>query len=112
MALWGVVVTSIAGIVLQILRNNADARRDERRHRFEMEERRVAERSHEQLRRELKVNTQLVEKGTAKAEAAYEAANEVTAKIVTLAEVALTPGAASEEATEALQRLKRQTSRD
>lgn len=105
-ALWGVVVTSIAGIVLQMLRTNAEAKRDERRHRFETEDRRAAERARQDIFRALKENAVLTEKGSAKADAAYEAANDVTAKIVTLAVAALSPGSQSVEATEALQALK------
>lgn len=91
LALWGVVVTSIAGITLQVLRSNADARRDERRHRFEMEDREKAVQARNEIFQALEENARLVAEGTARAEAAYGAANDINTKIAKLAATALTP---------------------
>lgn len=88
-ALWGIVVTSAAGIILQILRSSADARRDERRHRFEIDNRRESTRERAEIIKALEVNAGLVKSGNEKAEAAFVAANDVNGKFEKLAAAAL-----------------------
>lgn len=83
-ALWGVVVTSAAGIILQILKSSADAKRDERRHRFEVEDRETAVRARNEIFHALKENAELVAEGTARADAAFEAANGINEKIAAM----------------------------
>lgn len=107
-ALWGVVITSIAGVVLQILRSRADANRDERRHRFEMEDRAESRKAQQEIYRALEENARLVETGTVRAEAAYRAANDINAKIAKLAAAALNapPEQRGKRATSALATLR------
>lgn len=98
-ALWGVVITSIAGIVAQYLKNKDDAAREERRHKFDLEDREAASNGRAAVFQGLEQNAALTREAGAKADMAYVAANDVNAKIARLAATALAQDRATEKAS-------------
>jgi hypothetical protein len=58
-AIWGLVITSAAGIITQFLRARAEGQREERRHRFELEDRKLADAQREVVRNGLAGNAEL-----------------------------------------------------
>lgn len=105
-AMVGVLITSLAGLIAQVIKNRNDTMRDERRHRFDMEERaqtasvrasidsRLAD-----AKRLIQENTELTRETGERAQVALAAANHVNQKIATIAEIAASGRAAQIEST-------------
>jgi hypothetical protein len=89
LALWGIVVTSVAGLVAQILKARAEAQREERQHQFLQEDREQAEATRRALLHGLEENAGLTRGVSDKADLAFETANHVNEKIASLASAAL-----------------------
>lgn len=89
LALWSVVVTSIAGLIAQQMKAREDRQRDERRFRHDAAERMAAANARNELLLGLAENTALTRDAGAKADAAYEVSNHVNEKIASLARAGL-----------------------
>lgn len=74
LALWGLLATSVAGLIKGELDKRSERQNREQQHRFEMEERSATARA-------LAENTALTRANGAQAALAYETANSVNAKI-------------------------------
>lgn len=92
----GVLVTSVAGLVAQVLKYWSDAKREEQRHRFEMEDRAATAAVRRSIDTRLAANLDAVNENTAltrevadKAEKAYEAGNHINEKIAAITAAAL-----------------------
>lgn len=81
LALWGMVVTTVAGLVAQYLKDRAAAAADERRFSHEEAERKAASNARAEIASSLAENTALTREG-------IDAANHVNEKFATLAEAA------------------------
>jgi hypothetical protein len=88
-AVWGVLITSVAGLIAQALRASEDRKRAAQAHKFAMEERNEANASRAQLQGALAENTAITLQVGAKADQAYDTANHVNEKIATLAAAAV-----------------------
>lgn len=88
-ALYGLCITTLAGILTQFMRAREERDRDERRHRFDKEDREAAAAARATLQRSLEENTTLTRAASSKADLAYETANDVNVKIATIAAAAL-----------------------
>lgn len=97
LALWSVVVTSAAGLAAQLIKMYSDSRREERRHKWDVEAADTAAKAREKLQLGIAENTELTREAATKAELAYDTANHVNAKIARIAEVALAQDRAAAE---------------
>lgn len=96
LAIWGVLITSLASLAKQILDKRAEAQRAERDHRFALEDRLAAKSARRRLRRSIAENTALTREVGAQAAQAYETANHVNEKIASIAAAALKGGIAQQ----------------
>lgn len=89
LAIWGVLITSVAGLIKQYLDARTAAERDEREHRFANEDRLRAQEARAAIQQSIAENTQLTAAAATKAEQAFDAANHVNDKIANIAHTAL-----------------------
>jgi hypothetical protein len=99
LALWGVLATSICGVVIQILRGWQESRADARRHQFAKEDREFTLQARNEIRKDIAENTQLTVDAGEKADAAYTVANHVNEKIAALAQQTATTDRATAKAS-------------
>ena len=83
-ALWGIVITTVGSIILQVLRSKSDTRKAEQQHRFQMDSARQAAADRESLAQAIAENTAFTRQGIRKADEAYKVANNVNEKIASL----------------------------
>lgn len=96
LAIWGVLITSVAGLVAQFLKSREDAAREERRHKFEMDDRKAATEGRAAVVQGMAETKALTAELGVKADAAFNTANHVNDKILRLASAALDTDRATE----------------
>lgn len=79
LALAGILVTSVAGLIAQLIKNRDDAKREERKHRFDQEDR------HETALVRASIDSRLAELGV-KATAAYDVGARIAPSITNAAD--------------------------
>jgi hypothetical protein len=90
LALWGTCAASLASIIVQLLRSWDDRRRDERRHKYETEDRAAADHARQLLQRGIDENTALTREG-------IDSSNHVNDKFAMLARAALATDRATQK---------------
>jgi polygalacturonase len=89
LALWGVLASSVAGLIKQVIDKRAERQERLDVHRFAMEDREFTRRARADIRSDIAHNTAITTDARDKADAAYEVANHVNEKIRAIAETAL-----------------------
>jgi hypothetical protein len=89
LALWGVLASSVAGLIKQVIDKRAERQERLDAHKFAMEDREFTRRARADIRSDIAANTAITTDARDKADAAYEIANHVNEKIRAIAETAL-----------------------
>jgi hypothetical protein len=89
LAMYGVLVTSICGLIKQVIDKRAERQERLDARRFSLEDRDLTRRARDSIRGDIAANTAITTDARDKADAAYEVANHVNSKIATIAAAAL-----------------------